>query len=74
MVLVPRPQIFAMRQYVTGEALRVLTRQDIRYVAHLEQVCRDSLPRGATITLALMCPKSWERDVWMSSTTRGESG
>src|SRR5712691_4785199 len=69
-----RPQVFAMRYHVTGEALRVLTRQSIRHVAHLEQVCRNSLPSGATITPALMCPQAWERDVRMSSTTRGESG
>ena len=74
MVLVLRPQVFAMRHHVTGEALRVLTRQHIRHVAHLKQVCRDSLPSGATITPALMCPKAWERDTRMSSTTRGESG
>src|SRR5262249_36310371 len=34
--------------------------------------CRDSLQSGATITPVRVRPRSCERDVWMSSTRRGE--
>src|SRR5215510_6767812 len=37
-----------------------------------ESVCRDSWQSGATITPARICPRSCERDEWMSSIRRGE--